>query len=106
MTGSGNLEADQGRVEAVRDGSDATKYTGTLTLPRNEADQLRGYLSVTATDQAGNQSDVKTDSGKIFVRDTISPTASVTYQIAGKDASRRLGINIISRMMLYLHLML
>ena len=91
VTGSGNLEADQGRVEAVRDGSDATKYTGTLTLPRNEADQLRGYLSVTATDQAGNQSDVKTDSGKIFVRDTISPTASVTYQIAGEGRQQEIG---------------
>jgi len=91
VTGSGNLEADQGRVEAVRDGSDATKYTGTLTLPRNEADQLRGYLSVTATDQAGNQSDVKTDSGKIFVRDTISPTASVTYQLAGEGRQNRIG---------------
>lgn len=54
----------------------STRYTAEFTLPIKEAEQLRGYLSVKAIDQAGNESDWKEDSGKIFVRDTIAPKLS------------------------------
>ena len=43
------------------------------------------------SDWVSHKSDVKTDSGKIFVRDTISPTASVTYQIAGEGRQQEIG---------------
>lgn len=56
----------------------------TIELPENEADQLRGHISVTATDKAGNDSEVKDDSGKIIVSDTVSPTCEVNYEVADK----------------------
>lgn len=74
------LEADSGTVEAIRDSHDSTKYVGTLTLPRNQAEQLRGNLKVSATDVADNTCDSYTDTG-VFVVDTIAPTQTVSYQL-------------------------
>lgn len=74
------LEADSGTVEAIRDSHDSTKYVGTLTLPRNQAEQLRGNLKVSATDVADNTCDSYTYTG-VFVVDTIAPTQTVSYQL-------------------------
>lgn len=74
------LEADSGTVEAIRDSHDSTKYVGTVTLPRNQAEQLRGNLKVSATDVADNTCDSYTDTG-VFVVDTIAPTQTVSYQL-------------------------
>ena len=76
-----NLEADNGTVSATRDSEDTTKYTASITLPKSEAEQLRGYISVNATDNAGLTSEDKTDDGRVIVVDTISPTRSVAYAL-------------------------
>ena len=76
-----NLEADNGTVSATQDSEDATKYTASITLPKSEAEQLRGYISVNATDNAGLTSEDKTDDGRVIVVDTISPTRSVAYEL-------------------------
>ena len=74
------LEEDTGSVEAKADtaASGNGYYTGELTLPQDQAEQLRGNLRVVAVDKAGNRSVAYTDSG-IFVVDTLSPTRTVTY---------------------------
>lgn len=79
---SSNLEADTGIVTAQLDTSDASqkRYIGTITLPKSEANQLRGNLQITAIDKAGNRSTSYTDTG-VFVVDTIAPTQRVEYQL-------------------------
>lgn len=67
------------QLKATADSSDKTKFTASITLPLNEAEQLRGYIAATATDTYNNQSDKYTDSGKIIVVDTVSPTMTVEY---------------------------
>lgn len=76
-----NLASDSGTLTAVQDANDSSKYTATLTLPKNQVEQMKGYLSVTAKDNAGSISDNKADTGNVFVVDTISPTQTVTYQL-------------------------
>lgn len=76
-----NLESDNGTVSATQDSEDTTKYTASITLPKSEAEQLRGYISVNATDNAGLTSEDKTDDGRVIVVDTISPTRSVAYEL-------------------------
>lgn len=83
--------ADEGSLKAVLEPMEDGKYTATLTLPKTEADQIRGYLCVKAIDYAGNESDEKDDSGTVFVRDTISPTASVTYQLKESGTQQEIG---------------
>lgn len=68
------------KVDAVQDNVDSTKYTGEFTITADEYNQYRGYLSVTATDNANNTSDVKEDSGNVFVIDTVSPEMSIKYE--------------------------
>ncbi len=51
--------------------------TATLTLPANEAEQMRGRISFTAVDNASNESSI-TDN-YVFVVDTIAPTLSIKY---------------------------
>lgn len=53
--------------------------TATLTLTGSDAKQYRGNLSFTATDNAGNTSDLKTDTDHVIVVDTIAPTCEVSY---------------------------
>lgn len=67
------------QLKATADSSDKSKFTASITLPLNEAEQLRGYIVATATDTYNNQSDKYTDSGKIIVVDTVSPTMTVAY---------------------------
>ena len=54
---------------------DKSKYTATITLPDTEIKQLRGYLTVSATDKMlkANESDIFSDDGHIIVVDSISP---------------------------------
>lgn len=60
-----------------------------FTLTATEAEQFRGNLSFTATDMAGNVSDVKRDEDRINIVDNISPTRVVSYSPAKQvvDAS-------------------
>lgn len=86
---SSNLESDNGTVNAQVDKDDPNKYTATLTLPRNEAEQLRGNLQVTAVDKAGNKSVSYTDDG-VFVIDTIAPRQKVEYKLKNNEGSNRI----------------
>lgn len=66
-------------VTAEQDNKDKSKFTAKITLPENEAEQLRGNMSVIATDTYGNSSDKVTDNGYVFVVDTISPKMTAEY---------------------------
>lgn len=76
------LDTDSGTVTAQLDATDPShnKYVGTLTLPKNKADQLRGNLQIKAVDKAGLESITYTDDG-VFVIDTIAPTQTVEYKL-------------------------
>jgi len=54
------------------------KATATITLPANQADQLHGKISFTATDKANNEFGI--DNDYVFIVDTIAPELSVKYQ--------------------------
>lgn len=62
-------------IEVTVNGDTAT---ATLTLPADEAEQLHGKISFTATDKASNEIG-KTDD-YVFIVDTIAPELSVKYQ--------------------------
>lgn len=78
------------KLPAHPDRSDKSKYTATVTLPLNDADQLRGSISALATDKHKNASDKVTDNGKIIVVDTIAPTMTVEYS----EASNQVGTTL------------
>lgn len=78
------LGSDGGTLQAVQDNNDRTKYTAELILPKEEAEQLKGCLEVSATDKAGNKSAKLTDAG-VFVIDTISPTQTVKYKLQDEN---------------------
>lgn len=75
--------------EVTQDPEGQTKYIGTLTLPEEQAEQLRGNISVSATDNAGLTSDFVTDDGNIIVVDSISPTRTVSYELADAEGTSR-----------------
>ena len=86
-----NLEKASGKVTDIEKitKNGETYYQGKvslkLKLPKKNAkelEQLRGYLTVEATDNADLTSDKYTDDGNIIVVDTISPTAEVSYCLA------------------------
>lgn len=71
-------------VTAAQDKDDKTLYTASITLPEKEAEQLRGYFAVRATDKYGNVSEKVTDDGKIIVVDTVGTTMTVEYNAAAR----------------------
>lgn len=96
-----NLEKASGKVTNIekitKDGE--TYYQGTVILKLSkkgakELEQLRGYLTVEATDNADLTSDKYTDDGNIIVVDTISPTAEVSYCLT--DATDKPEPNIVT----------
>lgn len=76
------LDTDSGIVMAQPDSTDPShnKYIGTLSLPKNQADQLRGNLQIKAVDKAGLKSIGYTDD-EVFVVDTISPKLTYSYKV-------------------------
>ncbi len=57
---------------------DGSKAVAVLVLPADEAEQLYGRISFTATDKASNTIGMEGD--YLFIVDTISPVLSVKYQ--------------------------
>lgn len=80
----------ESQLKATADSSDKSKFTASITLPLNEAEQLRGYIAAAATDTYKNNSDKYTDSGKVIVVDTVSPTMTVEYS----EESNKVGATI------------
>ncbi len=76
-----NKESDASNTvfEATQDTADLSKFTASVTLPKEEAEQLRGYFSVIATDKYGNVADEVNDKENIIIVDTIAPEMSVSY---------------------------
>lgn len=63
---------------AVNVNAETKVATATLTLPADQAEQMHGKISFTATDKASNEIG-KTDD-YVFIVDTIAPELSVKYQ--------------------------
>lgn len=100
-TSSVNLAASSGTLSAVQDETDKSKFTATMTLTATEAEQLRGYISVSATDTFSNTSETITDEGYILVVDTISPTMTASYSqedsMVGTNAFYKGDVTVIFR---------
>lgn len=58
--------------------TEGEKATAVLTLPADEAEQMRGKISFTAVDRASNE--IGKENDYTFVVDTIAPELSVKYQ--------------------------
>lgn len=71
-------------VNTVQDEIDKSKFTATIKLPKEKADQLRGSISAFATDTYKNNSSKVTDEKKVIIVDTISPERSVEYSPASR----------------------
>lgn len=76
-------------VPAVPDDTDKSKFTGEITLEATEAEQIRGYISVYATDKYDNTSDKVTDEGYVLVVDKIDPQRTVEYSKHSKMVGDR-----------------
>lgn len=63
---------------AVSVNAETNVATATLTLPADQAEQMHGKISFTATDIASNEIGKKDD--YVFIIDTIAPELSVKYQ--------------------------
>ncbi len=74
-----NVEAIIENVAATQSETDKDVFTAKITLPKNEADQLRGNVSAHAVDKHGIKSETVTDEGTVIVVDNITPEVSVTY---------------------------
>lgn len=57
---------------------EGNKAVATLVLPAEEAEQMHGKISFTATDKASNV--IGKDNDYVFIVDTIAPELSVKYQ--------------------------
>lgn len=60
-------------LAAEPDRTDKTKFTASVTLPEEVADQLRGNIRFRAIDGKGNASKEVTDEGTVLVVDSIAP---------------------------------
>lgn len=85
-----NLEEyKEERVDAVQDAKDKTKFLAEVTLPKAEAEQLRGNIYLRATDNYGNQSDKLTDNNHVIIVDSIAPQISVEYSVAANTVGEK-----------------
>lgn len=63
-----------------------------FNLKATDAEQFRGAVSFTATDMAGNVSEVKSDSQRINIVDNISPERTVSYSPAEQVVDATTGL--------------
>lgn len=74
-----NVETLSGIVDKItQDETDKSLFSGSFTLPLEDAQQLDGHITVTASDKVGNGAESTDDDSRIIV-DTISPEMSVDY---------------------------
>lgn len=76
-----NLDIDFGTIAAVPVNGTPGLYKAEIVLPRNQAVQLRGNITVDVVDFCGNGGDEskKVDDLNIVIIDTIAPEISVGY---------------------------
>ncbi len=74
-----NTDTQATVLTAVQDINNSSKFTASDTLPAEQAEQLRGYISVVATDAYSNSADEVADNDYIVIVDTISPAITVEY---------------------------
>ena len=63
-----------------------------FTLKATDAEQFRGAVSFTATDMAGNTSEIKADAQRINIVDNISPERTVSYSPAKQVVDAATGL--------------
>lgn len=63
---------------AVNVNAETNVATATITLPADQAEQMNGKISFTATDKASNE--IGKNDDYVFIVDTIAPELSVKYQ--------------------------
>ena len=89
-----NLEKYNDTVLAVtQDSKDHSKYTATITLPLNDAEQLKGNIAFQAVDNCNNTSEKVTDTNHVLVVDTISPVMSAQYSAPNRIVNGRMYYN-------------
>ena len=96
-TSDKNVKSTSGTFTArqLKYSSDGSIASGIITLTAEQAAQYRGNISLTAKDRAGNSvSNKKTDSDKIIVVDTISPSRTVEYSPAKQVVDKTTGQTI------------
>ncbi len=91
------LDSIDATVSAIQDNDDKSKYTAEITLTAEEVTQLRGYISVVATDKYGNESDQKKDTGNIIVVDNVSPKISIVYPVEANRVDANNKINYYNK---------
>lgn len=91
QSGASNINVDSDdefytgqNISAIQDIADKSKFTATITLPKSQADQLRGFIAATATDNYNNVSQKITDDKNIIVVDNITPEMSVEFSKASR----------------------
>jgi hypothetical protein len=72
---------------------DPSEFTATMALPKETADQLRGNISFTATDNYVNTSKKLTDEGHIIVVDTIAPEMTAEYTESARIVGNKMYYN-------------
>ncbi len=82
-----NVEAIIDKVAATPSETDKDEFTAEITLPKDEADQLRGSMTAKAIDKHGIESATVTDDGTVVVVDNIKPEVSVSYNKAQRTGT-------------------
>lgn len=94
--GASNLntaEYADAKISAVQDSADKSKFTASITLPKDAADQLRGNIAFTATDRYANTSAKLTDTAHTIIVDTIAPTMTAEYNTPSRAVGAKMYYN-------------
>ncbi len=89
--GDAHAESASGKIgrRALTYSNQGRTAMAEFTLTAEQAAQYRGNVSFRVTDRAGNISNRKTDTGKILIVDTISPTRTASYSPAKQVVDKK-----------------